>query len=197
LIGCVYLCYLAVQKINSAPVWKMKEKLEWNALLWILLFFNAIITVSRSFFSETKGRSLYNFSIYDPTDFIASKLIYNMILVLAVSLLGYFFFAVFVGNPVNNQLLFLVNLIFSAVAFSGILTLTSGIASKTTGGFTLMSILSIPLLFPMLLLAMRISLMATIGSDFSECLNYLLGLLILNIIISSLCLMLFPYLWRE
>ena len=197
LLGCVYLCYLAVQKINSGSVWKIKEKQEWNALLWILLFFNAVIAVSKSFSSETRGRSLYSFSIYSPKDFIAAKLIYNALLVLLVILLSYFFFAVFVGNPVSNQGLFLINLTLAALAFSGTLTLTSGIASKTTGGFTLISVLSIPLLFPMILLAMRISLLATIGATYADCLNYLLGLLILNLIIGTLCLLLFPYLWRE
>lgn len=197
LIGCIFLCYLAVQKINSGPVWKIKEKQEWNALIWILLFFNAVIAISKSFNSETNGRALYNFSIYNPREFIAAKLLYNAILVLTVSLLSYLFFSLFVGNPVENQSLFILNIILASLAFSGILTLTAGIASKTTGGFTLMSILSIPLIFPMILLAMRVSLLATIGANFSECANFLFGLLILNFIIMALCLLLFPYLWRE
>lgn len=197
LAGCVYVCYLAIRKINAGDEWGLKEKETWNALLWILLLFNAIITASKSFSAETRGRALYNFSVYDPRHFIAAKLIYNMLLVLVVSLAGYAFFSVFIGNPVKSSALFVVNLVFSALAFSGVLTMTAGIASKTNGSFTLMSILSIPLLFPMLLLAMRISLYATMGKSFEYCAYYLLSLFALNVIIVLLCVLLFPYLWRE
>jgi heme exporter protein B len=197
LAGCVYVCYLAIRKISVLPEWKLKEKEEWNALLWILLLFNAIIAASKSFSSETRGRSLYNFTIYHPRHLISAKLIYNMLLVLIVSLAGYAIFSLFIGDPVKNLPLFIVNVVLSSMAFSGVLTMTAGIASKTNGSFTLMSVLSIPLLFPMLLLAMRVSLFATLGKSFSYCAYYLLGLLALNVIISLLCILLFPYLWRE
>jgi heme exporter protein B len=197
LLGCVYLCYLVIRKISVLPEWRLKEKEEWNALLWILLLFNAIIAASKSFSSETRGRALYNFSIYNPRHLITAKLIYNMLLVLLVSLAGYFFFSIFIGNPVKNLPLFIVNVTLSSMAFSGVLTMTAGIASKTNGSFTLMSVLSIPLLFPMLLLAMRVSLFATLGKSFSYCSYYLLGLLALNVIICLLCILLFPYLWRD
>jgi heme exporter protein B len=191
------VCYLAIRKINAGTEWRLKEVEEWNALLWILLLFNAIITASKSFSAETKGRALYNYSLYNPRHLIGAKLIYNMVLVMVVSIIGYGFFSLFIGNPVKNTPLFIVNIILSSLAFSGVLTMTAGISSKTNGSFTLMSVLSIPLLFPMLLLALKISMMATLGNSFTHGMNYLLGLIALNVIIVLLCIILFPYLWRE
>ena len=189
LAGCVYVCYLAVRKIEEIETW--------NALLWVLLLFNAILTVSKSFLSETKGRSLYNYTIYNPKHLILAKLFYNMFLVLVVSLLGFFFYSVFIGNPVKNIWLFICNLSIASLAFSGVLTMTAGIASKTNGGFTLMSILSIPLLFPLMLIAIRVSILATLGSTFVACSNYLLALAALNTALVLLCYLLFPYIWRD
>lgn len=191
LVGCIYLAYLAFM---GSP---LKERPLWNALLWIILLFNAIISVSKSFASETRGRALYNFSLYDPRHLILAKLLYNMLLVLVMSLLGFFFYGWFLGNLVKNIPLFVTNLSLSALAFSGILTMTAAIASRINGNFTLMSILSIPLLFPLLLIAMRISLLAAMGSSFASCTNYLLALGALNVMVVVLCYLLFPYLWRE
>jgi heme exporter protein B len=191
LAGCIYLCYLAfIGKTVS-------DRSNWNALLWIILLFNAIITVSKSFSSETRGRALYSFTLYDPRHLILAKLFYNMILVLVVSFAGFFFYGWFIGNLVENVPLFLLNLAVSSLAFSGILTLTSGIASRINGNFTLMSILSIPLMFPLLLICMRISLMTASGLGIAECGNYLMALGALNLMIVLLCYLLFPYLWRD
>jgi heme exporter protein B len=191
LVGCIYLSYLAF--IGG----KMTDKGFWNALLWIILLFNSIITVSKSFSADVKGRALYNYSLYDPRHFILAKLFYNMVLVCIMSLIGFFFYGWFIGNLVKNMPLFIVNLSLSSLAFSGILTMTAAIASRINGNFTLMSILSIPLLFPLMLIAMRISLLAALGSSFASCTNYLLALGALNVMVVVLCYLLFPYLWRE
>ena len=197
LAGCVYLCYLAIHRINNGNNWKLDEMETWNALFWLLLLFIAIISTAKSFSAESRGRFLYYYTLYHPRELMTAKLLYNLSLVVTVSLLCFVFFAIFIGNPVKNLPLFLINVLLSSMAFSGVLTLTSGIAAKTNGGFTLMSVLSIPLLFPMLLLAMRTSLLATLGNSFSSCYTFLTGLAALNVIIISLGILLFPYLWRE
>ncbi|MBC7863570.1 MAG: heme exporter protein CcmB [Bacteroidia bacterium] len=191
LVGCIYLSYLAF--IGS----ELKDRGFWNALLWIILLFNSIISVSKSFASEVKGRALYNYTIYDPRHLILAKLFYNMLLVLVVSLTGFFFYGWFIGNLVKNIPLFVVNICLASMAFSGILTMTTGIASKINGSFTLISVLSIPLLFPLMLIAMRISLLAALGSSFAGCAQYLMALGALNVMVIVLCYLLFPYLWKE
>jgi heme exporter protein B len=183
--------------MHEGPVWKLRELETWNALFWLLLLFNAIIATSKTFANETKGRMLYNYTLYHPRDLLIAKLIYNFLVLTLVSLLCYLFFALFIGNPVKNIPVFFSNLIFSCMAFSGVLTMTSGIASKAGGGFTLISILSIPLLFPMLLLSMRSSLLACLGNSSSDFSVYLIGLLALSVLIVSLGVLLFPYLWKE
>ena len=197
LIGCVYLCYLVIRKITVGPDWKLREIETWNSLFWILLLFNAIIATSKTFANDSKGRMLYYYSLYHPRNLLIAKLIYNFLLLTIISLLCYFFFAVFIGNPVKNLPVFLTDLFLSCIAFAGILTMTSGIAAKAGGGFTLISILSIPLLFPMLLMAIRSSMLACLGYSFSSGSVYLFGLLALSVLIVSLGVLLFPYLWRE
>ncbi len=60
-----------------------------------------------------------------------------------------------------------------------------------------MSILSIPLLLPVVIIVVRASLGALFGMELEQNLVYLGALLALNALVVILGYLLFPYLWRE
>ncbi len=169
----------------------------WNALFWVIILFGAINTASKSFLQETKGRGLYNYLLYPPQSLILAKIIYNSVLLCAVNLVSLLFYSWFIGSHIQDLAVFVLNLLLSSVALSGVLTLTAGIASKAHSGFTLMAILSFPLTLPLLLVALKISKNAVDGLAFSVSFSYLITLALMNVIIVVLAFLLFPYLWRE
>jgi len=169
----------------------------WNALFWIIVFFAAINAASKSFFTENKHRSLYNYTLYHPIEFVLSKMLYNVLLVWLVSLCGVFCFGWMINYPVQNSLLFVITLLLGGTALAGSLTLMSCIASKTGNSYSVMSLLSMPVCIPVLLLALRLTRNAIDGLDWSVSYNYIGGLLIIDLIIISLSLFLFRYLWKE
>jgi heme exporter protein B len=146
---------------------------------------------------EQQGRQLYYYMIASPESIILSKILYNTGLTLILALLGYGVFSVILGNPVQDQGLFLLNLVLGAMGFSASLTMVSGIASKAGNNATLMAILSFPVIIPILLMAIRISKNALDGLDWSVSADKLLSLFAINVLVAATSYLLFPYLWRS
>ncbi|HLU90644.1 MAG TPA: heme exporter protein CcmB [Cyclobacteriaceae bacterium] len=169
----------------------------WNALYWIIILFSSVNAVAKSFVQEHQGRQLYYYMIAAPESIILSKIIYNTFLTLVLALLGYGVFSLILGNPVQDQTMFVLNLILGAVGLSSCLTMVSGIASKAGNNATLMAILSFPLVIPILLMAISISKNAMDGIDRDLSLDKMLILLAINAIVCSTAYILFPYLWRS
>jgi heme exporter protein B len=185
----VFVSYLAFQRIIQPQVW--------NALFWIILLFASIITASKSFMNDQKGRMLYNYWLYSPREVVLAKIFYNAILLIVISFLTLFLFSIFIGNIVQDLKLFSLILFLSSFGFSSILTLMSGLSIKAGGNFTLTAILSFPLTFPLLLTVIKVSKFAIDGLAFSVSLNYLAVLCLLNTIVITLSFVLFPYLWND
>lgn len=146
---------------------------------------------------ETRGKALYNYMYYGARQFILGKIIYNMVLMAVLSLFTFFFYAWFVGNIVQDMSMFLLVLLLSSMAFSGVLSLMSAIASKSGNNMSLMAILSFPVLMPLLLVSIKVSKNAIDGLAWSVSYNYLLILIMLNFVVITLATLLFSYLWRE
>ncbi|MEX2593576.1 MAG: heme exporter protein CcmB [Anditalea sp.] len=191
-VSAVFITYLSVGA-NQGSL----SVATWNALYWIIILFSSVNAVAKSFVQEHQGRQLYYYMIASPEAIILSKIIYNTLLTLILALLGYLVFSVILGNPVQDQSMFLLNLILGAMGFSACLTMVSGIASKAGNNATLMAILSFPLIIPILLMSINISKHAIDGLDRGLSMDKLVILLAINTIIGTTSYILFPYLWRS
>lgn len=92
-----------------------------------------------------------------------------------------FFLAVFLGSS----------------GFASVLSMVSAIASKAGNNSTLMSILSFPILIPLLMTTIRFSKNAMDGLAWSVSWQYIIILTALNALVFALAYLLFPYLWRD
>ena len=173
------------------------DKITWNALFWVIFAFIAVNVSGKSFIQETKGKGLFNYLYYNPQQFILSKILYNMVLMAFLSLLTFFFYSWFVGSMVDDMGMFLLSLLFSSTAFSGVLSLMSAIASKAGNNMSLMAILSFPVLLPLLMVSIKLSKHAIDGLAWSVSYKYLLILVMLNFVVIALATLLFSYLWKE
>ncbi len=173
------------------------DKITWNALFWVIFAFIAVNVSGKSFIQETKGKGLLNYIYYNPQQFILSKIIYNMALMAFLSLLTFFFYSWFVGSMVDDMGMFMLGLLFSSTAFSGVLSLMSAIASKAGNNMSLMAILSFPVLLPLLMVSIKLSKHAIDGLAWSVSYKYLLILVMLNFVVIALATLLFSYLWKE
>jgi heme exporter protein B len=190
IISTIFISALCFKKIIHPVVW--------NSLFWVIFMFIAVNISTKSFMGETKGKGLFNYIYYHPTVFILSKIFYNMLLLVVLSLLTFFFYSWFVGSMKNIDIfMFLVNLVLSSSAFAGVLSLMSAIASKANNNISLMAILSFPVLMPLLLVSVRLSKQAIDGLDWSVSYKYIFILLMLNFVVVILSMLLFSYLWKD
>ena len=187
-VSTVFVSYLSFKKIVTPSTW--------NALFWIILLFASINAIAKSFITETKGRLLYMYTLASPQAVILSKIIYNSLLLIVLSGLCLLAYSLFIGNIIQDLPLFLVTLLLGSLGFSSLLTMVSGIASKAGNNFTLMAILSFPIMIPLLMVLMKLSKNAIDGLERWDW-NYLLVLMFLNLIIIALSYLLFRYLWRD
>lgn len=188
----IFICYLSFDVLNAGI-----NPFTWNALFWIIMLFSGVSAVSKSFVQESDSRHLYYFHLVSPEGVILSKILYNTLLLSVLSVIGYFVFSLVLGNPVQDQRLFLIVIIMANIGFSTTLTLMSGIAGKARNNGILMPILSFPLVIPIMLMVVKISRNAIDGIAASESWDEIITLLAVDVIAVSLAYMLFPYLWRN
>jgi heme exporter protein B len=169
----------------------------WSALFWLTILFSVVNSVAKSFIGERRGVYIYYYSIASPQQIIVSKIIYNTILCLLISLAGYGLFSLFIYNPVQDQFIFLSAIVLASLGFSTSLSLISGIASKANNSNVLMAVLSFPVVISILLMAVRVTKNAVDGIDPSVSYDELLNLFAINCIAGALGYVLFPYIWRS
>jgi heme exporter protein B len=192
LISLIFICYLTFSlRINSI------SEATWSALFWLVILFSVVNSVAKSFIGERKGLSFYYYSIASAQAIIISKILYNTILCMVLSLAGYLFFYLFISNPVQDPILFIFTLFLVSIGFSASLSLISGIASKANNSNILMAVLSFPVVISILLMAIKVTKNVLDGLDRSSSYDELLNLVAINCILSSLAYLLFPYIWRS
>lgn len=170
----------------------------WNALYWIIQLFVCVNAVAKSFLQESRGRMLYFYSITGAREFIFAKLIYNIILMLLMSLMSLALFFLLLKNPLSKPLVFTAIVCLGSISLSLVFTLLAAIAAKAQQNAALMAILGFPLIVPQLLLIIRLSKVA-FGEQFraGAVLN-LTGLVVgLDIMVLVLSVILFPFLWKD
>ncbi len=170
----------------------------WNGLFWIIQLFVCVNAVAKSFLQESRGRMLYFYTISGAKEFVIAKLIYNIILMLIMSLLSLGLFFILLRNPLSDTLRFIGIVCLGGISLSLVFTLLAAIAAKAQQNAALMAILGFPLIIPQLLLLVRLSKSA-FGEMFREGALLQLSLLIvgLDIMVIALSIILFPFLWKD
>jgi heme exporter protein B len=170
----------------------------YNGLFWMIQLFVCINAVAKSFLQESSGRMLYFYSITDPVYFIISKLIYNSIIMLIMVIVSLILFRILLGNPVLYPFRFVMIAFLGGFSISMVFTLMAAIAAKAQQNAAIMAILGFPLIIPQLLLVMRLSKSA-FGEVFREgAVLQITSLLAgLDILVITLAIILFPFLWKN
>ncbi|MFZ6011212.1 MAG: heme exporter protein CcmB [Bacteroidota bacterium] len=192
LVSLIFICYLTFSLRNNTL-----NEATWSALFWLTILFSVVNSVAKSFIGEKKGIVIYYYSVVSPQAIIISKIIYNTILCLVLSLAGYFFFSLFIQSPVADKLTFLTTLVLTSFGFSASLSLISGIASKANNSNILMAVLSFPIVIAILLMAIRATKNVLDGLERAASTDELLNLFAINCILTALAYLLFPYIWRS
>jgi heme exporter protein B len=169
----------------------------WNGLFWIVQLFVCVNAVAKAFLQESRGRMLYFYSIAGAKDFIISKLIFNVLLMLVMSLLSLAIFIILLGDPFEYMFRFIGICCLGGISLSLVFTFLAAIAAKAQQQAALMAIMGFPIIIPQLMLLMKISESA-FASVVQEGLWQMVFLLVgLDIMVVALAIILFPFLWKD
>jgi heme exporter protein B len=153
--------------------------------------------VAKSFLQDSKGRMLYYYSIAGARDFILSKLVFNAVLMMVMSLLSLFIFTLLLGNPLYNFLQFIGIIFLGGIGLSLIFTFLAAIAAKAQQQAALMAIMGFPIVIPQLLLLGKIAKAAFSPVLQAGLWQMVLLLIGLDILVVLLAIILFPFLWKD
>ena len=166
----------------------------WYTTFWLINMFVAVQGVAKSFIGESEGQQAYLYQLAHPLSIIVAKTVYNILLMTGAGLFTLLLFIVFLLPAGLDLELFLPVVLIGSLHLATALTLVSAIASLTSHPATLMAVLSFPILFPELMLLLRLSDQAAGGVLFTKDLYYAGALVGINVTLSVL---LFPFLWRR
>jgi heme exporter protein B len=171
--------------------------LVWSALFWIIVLFSSVNAIAKSFMGEQKGREIYYYSIAGPSAILISKLLYNLLFGAIMGFIGWILFYFLLGNPIFDLSIFAITILLVSFGFAASLTLLSAIASKANNNTVLMSVLSLPVVISILLMATKISRNCIDGLGWSASADELVILLAINCLVAATSYILFPYIWRS
>jgi heme exporter protein B len=184
----IFVLYLAMNQ---------PEEKVWNGLFWMIQLFICVNAVAKSFLQESQGRMLYFYTIAGARDFILSKLLFNALLMMLMSIVSLLLFMLLLGNPVMNPLRFMGIVCLGGCSLSLVFTVLAAIAARARQGAALMAILGFPLIIPQILLLMKMS-----NTAFSDVIQaglwqIVMLLVLLDVLVIVLAIILFPFLWKD
>ena len=186
----IFILYLSFPDSPDAATWK--------SLFWLIQLFICVNAVAKSFMQEGKGRMLYYYSVSHPRDYILAKIIFNILLMMTMSLISLGLMLFFLNNPVRDIITFIGITLLGGTGISMVFTLMSAIAAKAQQNAALMAILGFPVLLPQLLLLNRLSSTAFAEVFRQGAVWQLTGIiLLLDLLVILLAFVLFPFLWKD
>lgn len=140
-------------------------------LLWVILFFAAIVALGRTFTKEEDAHTadLLRLTV-PPTALFFGKMIFNLSLLALIALITVPLFVALMGLPIREwpQLALAVSLTLTVMASLG--TLLGAMLTRAQSRFALLGVAGFPLFFPALSAAVRTTLL-TFNPNPSESLS--------------------------
>jgi heme exporter protein B len=170
-----------------------------GGLFWVVIFFTAMSGLSRAFVSEEeRGTSLTLQLIASPSTVFSGKLIFNIILVFAMNtVIAVLYSAMFDAFVIKNFALFLTSFVLGNIGLAVSSTIIAAIIAKAGAKGTLYPVLSFPILLPLILTSVQLTLFAFDGISFERAKYELAIVVSYDVIMLTASYMLFDFIWKE
>jgi len=168
-------------------------------LYWVVIFFSAMSGLARAFVSEEeRGTSLTLQLIASPSTVFSGKLIFNLALVFAMNtVISLLYAALFEGFVLQNFVLFLITFVLGNIGLAVSSTIIAAIIAKAGSKGTLYPVLSFPILLPLILTSVSLTLGSIDGTSFEDSIFEIAIVACYDIIMISTSYMLFDFIWKD
>jgi heme exporter protein B len=170
-----------------------------SAMLWVVIFFAAMSGLSRTFvMEEERGTSLMLQLLAPPSAVFFGKLLFNLVLVLALNCVTVCLYAVFItGFVVKSPSIFVVTVALGSVGFASASTIIAAIIARANTRGTLYPVLSFPILLPLLLTVIDGTRLAADGAFFQEAYGGFQILVSYIVAVTAISYLLFDHIWKD
>lgn len=163
-------------------------------LLWLILLFASAAGLPRSFVHEEETHTAIALRLSaTPSALFCGKLAYSLVLLAALEIIVAPLFLAMVQLPVESPALLVAALAAGGYGLGAGSALIAAIISQAQSKGTLFSVLSFPVLLPLLLMAIELTRVAVTGGNGGPLLPQIL---LFDGTITVAALMLFPVVWN-
>lgn len=169
-----------------------------SGLIWIIILFAALSSLSRSFVTETERQTFDLLRLHGKaSEVFAGKLLYNFLFTLAVNICTFILYIFLLGLPLADILALVLTLVLGTLGLSAVSTMLAAIVAQADRKGAIFSVLSIPLLFPLILILVRTTKAALLEGLTANYLNDFWALLGFAGVTITTGLLLFDYIWED
>ena len=211
-VGLFTLCALMLIALATSTLKDVRIKTEYidNALawdhasrfgmLWVLLCFAAFAGLAHSFVHEEEtGTTTALRLCMSPESVYAGKLLYNFVLVAAISFVATPLYMLAVDMPPGqNPLVFVLTMVSGCVGLSAVATFVAALAAKSRGTGALYGALGLPMLLVFLVLLLNAArTVYLVDAPFLIVFKAVGGLLSFGIFLIALSALTFHFVWED
>lgn len=169
-----------------------------SGLIWIVILFAALSSLSRAFVAETEKHTFDLLRLHAQPDAVfIGKLSFNFLFTLAVNCISFILYIFLLDIPVAHLGALATTLILGTAGLSGVATLLGAIVSQADRKGAIFSVLSIPLMFPLLLILVRTTKISLIEGLTAGYLNDFAALIGYAGVTVTAGILLFEFIWEE
>lgn len=169
-----------------------------SGLVWIIILFAALSSLARSFVMETEQQTFDLLRLHgQPTDVYIGKLAYNTAFALSVNIITFGSYLFLLGIPIVDGWALMLTLLLGTTGLCAVATMLAAIVSQADRKGTIFSVLSIPLLVPLILILVRTTRAALIEGLIEKYYNDFWALLGFVGVTISAGILLFDYIWED
>lgn len=192
------ICSVVAVSLGLGPLNRSAElPLIQAAFLWIVLLFAAFTALARVFVVEEEQRTAAALRLAAPPPAVyLGKLCFNLVLLFGLTLLVALLSIVLLRMQVRNPAMVAAMLLAGALALVAGTTLVAAIIARSTSRGALFAVLSLPILIPMLVTAVRGTALALSGSGWERGTAPLQALLAYAVTMLVTSLFLFATVWE-
>lgn len=169
-----------------------------SGLVWIIILFAAMAGMARSFVLETDQKTWPLLRLNaNASDVYTGKLLYNFLFLLTLNIITFILYLFLLGMEVVNSFYLVTGIIFGALGLAAVTTMTSAMISRADRRGAVFSVLSIPLLVPLLLILTRMTRVALVEGTDPTALNDLMAVIGYAGVTITAGILLFDFIWDE
>lgn len=169
-----------------------------SGLIWIIILFASMASLPRSFVAEADQGTLDLLRLNFPaTPVYAGKLLYNFIFTVSVSIFTVLLYLFLLGQSVASFYDLSVSILLGSLGLSSVSTLLAALVARTNKQGALFSVLSIPLLIPLILILADSTFSGFFGGEQGKSIENTLALIGFCGVTITAGSLLFDYIWDD